>query len=337
MNIEFKDIIKQYKTNIAKNLLILEQYKEHPCYEYTVAHNNLRTIFDHFLVGNTEYVVTLNFQDGIPNITGYTYDNNLNNLQDIGFTQTKYCNYILYSKVHCNIPNITNLKYNVTISALFFHENNNRINQFLNYYRARGVDRFILYYNAKIAERSEPLPIYTDVEYIEWNYKFNAKMLKNPIDPTLNQQWAKHTYFQDPQLIIALKKYTPFSKYTLFIDMDEWISVPGNNILSYLDSLYPFQQIKINTYMSILSDDGNTIEYEPYCTQSRSKIVHSHLHTSNNIYLHNSTTDIERPVSTEMFAFHIANFNTHHKNRGLYLDSKIQYPELPNPPIIVQI
>jgi hypothetical protein len=114
----------------------------------------------------------------------------------------------------------------LVVMTVFYYETNQELDIFFKYYRGQGVEKFYMYYNGEMSNRTTPLPIYADVEYIEWN--FNYWLWRT------NSKHPQH-HAQIPAINVFVKKYKHQFKYAILADTDEFILVKNyKKIKDYL-------------------------------------------------------------------------------------------------------
>lgn len=200
-------------------------------YESAIDFNKYRQgVIDYFSINNQEVITSVDYPDLLPDLSGYHYDNNLNELQGLGFKKHTHKFAMFYSRpIHTSIQSSNyDLKYNIIIPALFKNESNEWLEWYFNYYRRQGVDRFFMHYNGCLKDRPN-LPRYKDVEYIEWNIPLLSCRVHNV-------NWYDLAHIQVALFSLIAKKYIPQSKYTLAIDVDELLYTPDDRSLyEYLE------------------------------------------------------------------------------------------------------
>lgn len=167
-------------------------------------------------------------------------------------SESTYSLYIRYKKtINDIVP-----KYKIILPCLFKGETNEELNFLFDYYRARGVEKFFLYYNGNLSNRISSLPEYEDVEYLEINVPVHSVRRDHTIKVSQDTQWwgymqdgllnAKNikwieyafNLFQHPFLQIIKYRYLPLSRYTLSVDADELFYCKSTSLIDFLDSTF---------------------------------------------------------------------------------------------------
>ena len=129
---------------------------------------------------------------------------------------------------------ITNLIIDKNIYFLthttLFKDDYEVLELFYDYYTKNGVDYFYLYYNGKIFDKLTEKVNNKNIILIEWDFKY------------YNETETYNHHAQMGQIQHALYKYNkPFSKYSIYADLDEYIYFKDKTIVTYLkNNIYDF-------------------------------------------------------------------------------------------------
>ena len=194
-------------------------------YTYNPLH---RIDFDYYDLGDLKKLV---FSD----IYEEQKDNSFEYISDTNYTVD------IFIKRRTKEP--INPLYNIILPCIFKAESSEYLKAFYEYYRKLGVNKFFMYYTDDITTRTEVLPMYSDVEYIEFNLpliSLNLLFVNKPIKciKNVNIQHSQFTIFQHPFLQLMKYKYLPLSKYMLSVDCDELFFLPNDQTLTdYLNNV----------------------------------------------------------------------------------------------------
>ena len=165
--------------------------------------------------------------------------------------------------------NVTKNTYFLTHTTLF-KDDYYLINIFYDYYINNGVDYFYLYYNGKLTNKIKDKVKDKNIILIEWNYSY------------YNNTETYNHHAQMGQIQHALYKYNkPFSKYTIYADLDEYLFINGKTLITYIkNNIYNFYRF-INLWCSTLNNDipkefpiNNKIKVDKNYIPVRSKCIY---------------------------------------------------------------
>jgi hypothetical protein len=110
--------------------------------------------------------------------------------------------------------------------TLFYVETNEELEQFYQYYRTQGVEKFFMFYNGKLNER-ENLPVHMDIEYIEWDFVYWTIV-----------DGREYHHAQEAALTTFYHKYSNCFDYVITCDTDEYIYIENDTIKNLLKIKY---------------------------------------------------------------------------------------------------
>jgi len=165
------------------------------------------------------------------NIIKYSLPSNINKKDSNKFLiQYKNQAYIY------NLIPVKNIKTEFTIATLF-KDDYYQIPLFYNYYKKQGVTKFIFYYNGNINRVYELLFKAPEIEYYSWNFDYYMDEVtswenSNEFKKKYNTSNIHHA--QTAFLSMVRYKYFEDTTYLLLNDLDEFLHVPGENLINYL-------------------------------------------------------------------------------------------------------
>jgi len=253
------------------------------------------THYDHFFDDHGTEIIVL---------PSYISNENVNILSEHNFTVLKNC--VITNETGCfayrkNNENQSSVqiakKYDVVVMTLFYEESRDELQMFYDYYRARGVEHFYMYYNGKLNDELD-IPRESDITYIEWDYYY-----------WYCADGQSYHHAQIPAMISFYKRFLPKCEAALMIDTDEFLQIDDTlNLKEYLKlhkahnkNLFSSHHwAKLDREYNIISsnkadhDRGKSIVYSDACPLEFFPNVHK---VSNSIFfsalklLHNKKHD----------------------------------------------
>lgn len=210
--------------------------------------NNTYLFTDAIIKNNKLELVTTYY-----NNTPFDFNNivvKLNNIQLKTFTDTGYNEYepvrlITYDIIDISCNNETNNEFDLSVTynninkqyrispinivvknkftiATLFKNDYKHIENFYQYYKSQGVDRFCLYYNGVLKNMEDKFFKRPDIEYFEWNIKYWGES-------------GNHTHHAQLLFLTHVRvRYIGTCDYLLLNDIDEYIYTPKYKLIEYL-------------------------------------------------------------------------------------------------------
>ncbi len=200
------------------------------------------------------------------------------------------------------LPDTYNKFHDIVMCVYFLQNSNEEIQNFVNYYTAQGIEKIFMYYCGQLSKRRD-LPVFSNVEYFEWNY---LHYFYYPIDPSNKPYYSRcrkypgyfWQHYAQPQLYnMFAKKIATKCNWAFFVDLDEYVITNNRDIKTHLTNLDSKKHLLVKNYWSKINFSNYTAETEMYCIDKRYKnILYGpkiqpsdviHIHTTSNSLLAN--------------------------------------------------
>ena len=193
---------------------------------------------------------------------------------------------------------------NNTLSVTtLFKDDFNLINIFYNYYKKQGVNKFYMYYNEILNDDIKKKYNLPGVVLIQWNFRY------------WNDNSASFSHHaQLGQMHHAIYRFgIDNNKYMIFCDLDEYMYIPNNTLIKFINNNQSVDQIGFCNYWSntlnnkIPNSLPNTFLIgDKHDFKRRSKCIYK-LKSINTINIHyDNTFNIENPK--KICNFYLFNF-----------------------------
>ena len=207
----------------------------------------------------------------------------------------------------------TSINYTLSVTTLF-KDDFKLINIFYNYYKKQGVDRFYMYYNGVLNDKIKKLYNLPGIILIEWNFQY------------WNDSGCFKHHAQLGQMHHAIYRFgIENNEYMIFCDLDEYMHIPNNTLIKYINSNNSVDQIGFCNYWSNTLDNKMPSSFpnkfligEKHDFKRRSKCIYK-LKSIETINIHfDNKFNISNPIKVNNFnLFHF--FNWCRKNRKINL------------------
>jgi hypothetical protein len=242
-----------------------------PIYNEVVNAKEIRITINHELLN----VTTTHIKDMTQPtcIYVYNYITELNEIE-VNIEYDKIIN--IFKLPHITRDTQTNKELGLTT---LFKDDYKLFPVFYKYYKQQGVSHFFMYYNGKITSEINEIFNLNDVTLIEWDYKY------------WNHGCKYQHHAQTGQIHHSIYRYgKDICNYMIFCDLDEYLSVPNNNILNFI---FNNKDINIFGFCNRWSKTiDNKIPDAFPCIFLTSDIIHDYGSRSKNIYKLNSINTI---------------------------------------------
>lgn len=177
--------------------------------------------YDQFVTNGLEYLFLSCFTAHLPETERILIENGfiINNINGKNRISKDEKRGIFFAYRETQLPNTYKEKHELVACLYFMQNTNEQLETFFDHYTNQGVEKIFAFYNGNLAEKIDYLPKRNNVEYFEWNY-MHKRLLKN--DKTGVKYTQQHA--QSPLYNIFLKKISPYCKWSLFFDCDEFIA-----------------------------------------------------------------------------------------------------------------